>query len=76
MFSKNIEKVITIDGMKCEGCAKRVEGVLSNIKDIKKCTVDLKNKEALVLLKKDILNEVIKEKIENIGFKVTKIMTK
>ena len=57
-----------IDGMHCDGCIKRVENILKNIKEIKTYQVDLKKAE--ITLKKDIDLNTIKEKIENLGFKV------
>ncbi len=59
---------IYIDGMHCDGCIKRVENILKNIKEIKTYQVDLKKAE--ITLKKDIDLNTIKEKIENLGFKV------
>lgn len=59
---------IYIDGMHCDGCIKRVENILKNIKEIKTYQVYLKKAE--ITLKKDIDLNTIKEKIENLGFKV------
>ena len=59
---------IYIDGMHCDGCIKRVENILKNIKEIRTYQVDLKKAE--ITLKKDIDLNTIKEKIENLGFKV------
>ena len=65
---KNIEKTIYIEGMHCEGCINRVSNVLSNIKEVKTYQVELG--KAVIILKKHIDLNVIKEKIENLGFKV------
>ena len=65
---KNIEKTIHIEGMHCEGCINRVSNVLSNIKEVKTYQVELG--KAVIILKKDIDLNIIKEKIENLGFKV------
>ena len=65
---KNIEKTIYIAGMHCEGCINRVSNVLSNIKEVKTYQVELG--KAVIILKKDIDLNIIKEKIENLGFKV------
>ena len=59
---------IYIDGMHCDGCIKRVENILKKNKEIKTYQVDLKKAE--ITLKKDIDLNTIKEKIENLGFKV------
>ena len=67
-MSKDIVKTIYIEGMHCEGCVNRVKNVLNNIKEVKKCQVDLGKVE--ITLKKDMDLNIIKEKIENLGFKV------
>ncbi len=63
-----MNKTIYIEGMHCEGCINRVKNVLSNIKEIKSYQVDLEKAE--IILKKEIDLNIIKEKIENLGFKV------
>ncbi len=73
MFNKKIEVTISIDGMKCEGCTKRVENVLSNIKEVEKYDVSLEKKQAIVILKKNIEDNILKNKIENLGFNVLDI---
>ncbi len=67
-MSKDIEKIIYIEGMHCEGCINRVKNVLNSIKEIKTYQVDLE--KAIIVLKKDIDLSTIKEKIENLGFNV------
>lgn len=73
MFNKEIQKVIKIEGMTCGGCVKRVENVLINIKGVKKVDVSLEDKEARIVLTKDIDSDILKEKIETLGFKVEAI---
>ena len=50
-MSKDIVKTIYIEGMHCEGCVNRVKNILNNIKEVKKCQVDLGKAE--IVLKKD-----------------------
>ena len=71
-----MEKRIVIDGMKCSGCANRVKNTLEDIKEIKKCNVNLANKEAIITHKKEIDNDKIKNAIEALGFKVESIEDK
>lgn len=73
MFNKKVEKTISIEGMKCEGCVSRVKNVLEDIKEVTACEVSLEEKTAKITLKKDIDDEIIKKKIENLGFKVNNI---
>ena len=70
MFNKKVEKTISIEGMKCEGCVNRVKNVLENMKEVTDCKVSLEDKQAKITLKKDVEDKIIKEKIENLGFTV------
>ena len=71
-----MEKRIKIDGMKCSGCANRVNNALKGIKEIKKVNVNLEEKYADIVYKKDIDNETITNAIAELGFKVTGIEDK
>ncbi|MBP5446354.1 MAG: heavy-metal-associated domain-containing protein [Acholeplasmatales bacterium] len=68
-----MEKKILIEGMKCSGCANRVNNALKSIKGIKKIDVNLENKCANITYKKDITNEELTKAIEDLGFKVVGI---
>lgn len=70
MIGKSIRKTIVVKNMECEGCAKRIINTLSNIAEVKKSEANLDKKEISIVLKKDLDDTVIKEKIENIGFMV------
>ena len=71
-----MEKRILIEGMKCSGCANRVNNALKGIKGIKKVNVNLEEKYADIVYKKDIDNEVLTSTITELGFKVTGIEDK
>lgn len=71
-----MEKRILIEGMKCSGCANRVNNALKGIKGIKKVNVNLEEKYADIVYKKDIDNEIITSTITELGFKVTGIEDK
>lgn len=73
MFGKKINKTIHIEGLMCGGCVKRVENVLSTVKEIKEFNVSLENKCANITLKKEVSDEVLTNLITNLGFKVTNI---
>lgn len=72
-MSKRIQKVITVNGMHCEHCQKRVENALSRLHEVKKVEVTLEDKKVRVILKKEIGDEKIKEAIENLGYSVENI---
>lgn len=70
---KRIQKVITVNSMHCEHCQKRVENALSRLHEVKKVEVTLEDKKVIVILKKEIGDEKIKEAIENLGYSVENI---
>ena len=69
MFKK-INKTIYIEGMKCDGCVKRVENVLSTIPGVKSCSVSLEDKKADLVLTKNIDDSIFQEKINALGFSI------
>ena len=71
---KRIQKVITVNGMHCEHCQKRVENALSSLREVKKVEVTLEDKKVRVILKKEIGDEKIKEAIETLGYSVENII--
>ena len=72
MFSKNKIEVF-IDGMKCSHCEKRIKETLLQDKDIKKVTTNLEKKMVTIISNKEIAKEKIKEKIEDLEYKVIEI---
>lgn len=76
MFGKKDKKILRIEGMSCNHCSKRVEDSLLSLKGIKKVKVNLENKEAIITLEHLIDDVQIKEKIEDLGFKLLEIKDK
>lgn len=64
------ELVINVEGMVCGGCENRVQNVLSQIDGVEKAIANHKEGSVTITLTKDVDKEKIKEKIEDIGFKV------
>ena len=62
------ELLIKVDGMHCEGCEKRIQNALKNLKEIKKVIDKYKKGTVNIILKKEISKVKIKEIIEDIGF--------
>lgn len=62
------ELLIKVDGMHCEGCEKRIQNALKNLKEIKKVIANYKKGTVNIILKKEISKVKIKEIIEDIGF--------
>ena len=65
---KEIE--IKVEGMVCNGCENRVQNALKAIKGIKDVNADHTTGIVKITSKKDIEREELKEKIEDIGFKL------
>lgn len=74
MFNKGYEKEILIEGMKCENCANHVKSALSSIDGVTKCDVSLKKNNATIKSDKEIDNNLIKEKVAEAGYNITKII--
>lgn len=64
------EIVLKVDGMVCTGCENRVQNAVKNMKGIKKVVANHKNGTVTIMIKEEINESEIKEKIEDIGFKV------
>lgn len=63
------KKVFRVDGMHCEHCKNRVEEIVNSIDGIAG-KVDLKKGELTVSYARDIDDDVIKAKIEAVGYTV------
>lgn len=76
MFGKKDKKILRIEGMSCKHCSKRVEDSLLSLNGIKKVKVNLENKEAIITLDQLIDAATLKEKIEELGFKLLEVKDK
>ena len=63
---------LNIEGMKCEGCVNRIKNALSTIKGIQYYEISLENKKLTLEVKKEKIIEEVIQKVEGLGFKVTK----
>ena len=68
-----MKKVVTIEGMHCDHCAGKVENSLLQIDGIKKVKVNLKKKQANLVLEHEVDNEAITLNVKNAGFEVVEI---
>lgn len=73
MFTKSNKKTISIEGMHCEHCAKKVENTLSSIEGVNKVKVNLSKKEAIITSKSIIDDQTIKDSFKNLDFIITNI---
>lgn len=71
---KNViaKKVVIVEGMTCEHCKDRVERCIDAI-DGAAGKVNLKKKEAVVSLEKEVSDEQIRTAIEKAGYQVAEI---
>lgn len=61
-----------IEGIQCEGCINRIKNVLSTIKGIPSYQLSLEDKTLIVEVKKEKIIAEIIQKIENLGFEISK----
>lgn len=73
MFNLNKKKIITIEGMHCEHCAKKVEETLKNIPNVNKVKVNLSKKEAIIISKTIIDVQTIRDSFKDLDFTITNI---
>lgn len=71
-----MKKIVSIDGMCCEHCAKRVEDKLSAARNVVSVDVKLKKKIAVVRSREEVSDEEIKAIVTDAGYTVTAIENK
>lgn len=67
------KKVLIIEGMKCENCAKHVKEALKKVEGVKSAMVNLEEKMALIELTHNVDDEKLRESIEGAGYKLVSI---
>lgn len=67
-----MEKVIHIDGMKCDHCQAKAQNALNSIAGVE-AEVDLNSKQAIVRLQNDVADQDFKEALSKVGFEVASI---
>lgn len=64
------ETIIKIEGMVCTGCENRVQNALKTIEGVEKVVANHTNGTVTVTAKEEVEESIMKEKMEDIGFKV------
>ena len=72
-MSEQNKKTLTIEGMMCEHCEKRVKDSLEKLDKVSEAVVSHKTKSAIVSLNGEVENEVLKKTVEDQGYKVLDI---
>ena len=67
------ELELKVCGMHCSGCENRVKNVIGSIDGVKEVEVNHETGIVKIVSKKDIDVNEVKEKIENLDFKVAQI---
>ena len=73
---KLMKKIVHIEGMCCEHCAKRVEDKLATAKNVISVDVKLKKKIAVIRSREEVSNEEITALLADTDYKVTSIESK
>lgn len=66
------KRTIVIEGMMCENCRNRVEWAINDIEGAA-ARVDLKRKEAVVSMDREIADDALRAAVEKAGYTVTDI---
>ena len=66
------EIIIKVEGMACSGCENRIQNAVKQIEGAEQVIASHKDGAVKVTLNKEIDENAIKEKIEDIGFEVKK----
>lgn len=64
------EIVLNVQGMMCEGCEKRIQNAVSTIEGVETVVANHITGMVNIKAKENISEELIKEKINDIGFEV------
>ena len=70
-----MKKIMDIKGMTCEHCQARVEKVLNAIDGIE-AKVELKKNRAVINLKKDVSDQILRDTVTEAGYEVVAITEK
>lgn len=73
---KEMEKIITVDGMMCAHCQSHVQQALAAVDGVEKADVSLEKKEATVTLSQDVSQEKLFEAVTEAGYTPTKCVVK
>ncbi len=70
-----MKKQINIEGMSCGHCVKHVEEALREVNGVAEVTVDLKGKNAIVTLGRDVADSELKNAVEEAGYDVVSVVS-
>lgn len=62
--------ILKVEGIECEGCEKRIQNTVRMIEKVQEVVASHENGTVSVMVEEGVKEQEIKEKIEDIGFKV------
>ena len=68
---KNMKKIVSIEGMKCDGCLNIVKEKFEGIKGINSVMIDLEKKEATIDSEEELSMSLLKEALADTKFIVS-----
>ena len=68
-----MKKTLTVEGMMCAHCVKRVTDALLGVQGVAAADVNLKKKRALVSLSQEVSDDALTEAVQNAGYTVKAI---
>lgn len=64
---------VKVEGMMCAGCETRIQNALKMQKEVEEVKANHNEQSVVISLKEDLSEEVIRQKIENLGFTVKEL---
>ena len=68
-----MKKTLFVSGMTCHKCEAHVKMALEDLENIESVEVNLKDEKAIVSMKEEVADEILKNAVEEFGYKVTEI---
>ncbi len=66
-----IERQLQIEGMHCVGCANAVERALLSVRGVKRASVDIATRRAMVIKEESVRDEDLIAAVEKAGYTAT-----
>ena len=66
------ETIIKVNGMMCQGCENRIQNALKTLEGVENVVANHTTGTVTVISNNNVLENAIKEKIEDIGYEVEK----
>ncbi len=71
-----MKKIVYIEGMMCEGCAKTMKEAFEKMVGVDSCKIDLGKKCATLKLEGNVIDSALTDCVERAGFKAVDVKIK